>query len=155
MSNQYDDDENFSDGPAALREANEAKKQKLKEYEQRIADLESRLTATALNGVLTEFKKPERVKSALLADKVDPLDNEAVSKWLEDNGGDFAKGSADSTTQSQTSTDAAEAEAHARLQASGNLAQPASMSKLEAALADAGPNATGEELKAIYAKHGV
>jgi hypothetical protein len=148
------DSDEFLNAPQALRDHVKKLQAANSRLSESNTDLSGRLTASALGTVLGEFKNPERVKSALLSDKVDPLDSEAVTSWLQANGDDYAKGAA-APNPVQTPDDAAEAEAHQRLQSGGELRQPASMSKLEAALAEAGPNATGDQLKAIYAKHGV
>ena len=88
------DSEEFENTPKALRDHVKKLQQALTSSTQTIAEYRERETAQALNGVLTGFKNPERVKRDLLSDKVDPLDNEAVTKWLEANGGDYARGEA-------------------------------------------------------------
>ncbi|HEU5115192.1 MAG TPA: hypothetical protein VFT74_00805 [Isosphaeraceae bacterium] len=156
MSDQFIDtsSDEFIDAPRALRDAYDQLKARYTETAKERDTYKGRAESSALGDVLKGFTKPERVKSALLADGVDPLDSEAVSTWVAENGNDFARGEA-SPAQSQPSVDDSEAEAHQRLQSSDNLRQPADMSKLEAALAEAGPNATGQELEVIYRKHGL
>lgn len=156
--NQYIDVESdeFIDAPKALRDAYKKLQKAHTETVQEREALRGQLTATALTDVLGGFKNPERVKRDLLSDKVDPLDSEAVSKWLESNGDDYARGAA-SSDQSQTTTseNSEEAAAHERLQSTGDLRSPASMTKFEAAKAEITPEMTGAEVEAIYRKHGV
>lgn len=146
------DDEQFDTAPRALRDAYERLKKSHQELTKETSTLRGQVTSQALSGVLSEFKSPERVKSALLADKVDPADSGAVAKWLEENGDDFVKGSA---TSSSTPAADPEAQAHARLNADGALTPAADLSKFEAASAEITPDMNGEQIKAIYRKHGI
>lgn len=45
----------------------------------------------ALRRPLAPYANPERVKRELLNDGIDPLDPEAVEKWLRENGSDYAQ----------------------------------------------------------------
>ena len=107
-------------------------------------------TAAALGDVLAGYKNPERVKRDLLSDSIDPLNREAVEKWLGENGDDYAKGDS-GTAPTVTSEDAA---AHQRLQQT-ELTSPADMTKVEAAMAEITPDMGGEQIKAVYRKHGL
>lgn len=107
-------------------------------------------TQAALGDVLAGYKNPERVKRDLLGDSIDPLDKQAVEKWLGENGDDYARG-AGSTAPAVASEDAA---AHQQLQQT-NLTNPADMTKVEAALAEITPDMTGAEVKQVYRKHGL
>lgn len=147
------DSDEYLDAPKALRDAYKRLSSQVKELSSERDTLKNQVTASALSGVLGEFKNPERVKRDLLADKIDPLDTEAVNRWIESNGDDYARGQA---TPAPSTPDASEdAEAHRRLRSTDGLTAPADMSKIEAALAEAGPNPTGAQLEAAYRKHGV
>lgn len=45
----------------------------------------------ALRGVLADYTNPERVKRDLLNDGIDPLNPEAVERWLGENGDDYSQ----------------------------------------------------------------
>ena len=107
-------------------------------------------TSAALGDVLAGYKNPERVKRDLLGDSIDPLDTEAVKKWLGENGDDYARG--DGGTAPAVPSE--EAAAHQRLQQT-DLTSPADMSKFEAAQAEITPDMTGDDIKALYRKHGL
>lgn len=86
------DDEQYEDAPQGLRDYVK-KLQKQNETLRTERDgFRNQISESALGDVLAGFKNPGRVKTDLLSDGVDPLDNEAVSKWLESNGGDYARG---------------------------------------------------------------
>jgi hypothetical protein len=107
-------------------------------------------TSAALGGVLAGYKNPERVKRDLLSDSIDPLNKEAVEKWLGENGSDYATGDS-GTAPAVPSEDAA---AHQQLQQT-NLTSPADMTVVQAAMAEITPDMNGEQVKAIYRKHGL
>ena len=107
-------------------------------------------TQAALGDVLAGYKNPERVKRDLLSDSIDPLNREAVEKWLGENGSDYARG--DSGTAPAVPSE--EVAAHQRLQQT-DLTDPADMTKFEAAQAEITPDMTGAEVKAVYQKHGL
>lgn len=107
-------------------------------------------TAAALGDVLAGYKNPERVKRDLLSDSIDPLDKTAVEKWLGDNGDDYAKGS----TEPVSAVQSEDAAAHQRLQQT-DLTSPADMTVVEAALAEITPEMDGDQVKAVYRKHGL
>lgn len=77
--------------PRALREQVDKLQKALKTANQKITGFESERVETALSGVLTGYRNPGKVKADILRDKVDPLDDEAVAKWLKDNGDDYAR----------------------------------------------------------------
>ena len=107
-------------------------------------------TAAALGDVLAGYKNPKRVERDLLSDSIDPLNREAVEKWLGENGDDYAKGA--STPAPAVPSE--EAAAHQRLQQT-DLTSPADMTKLEAAQAEITPDMNGEAVAAVYRKHGL
>ncbi|MDP9820485.1 hypothetical protein [Nocardioides massiliensis] len=93
------DSDEYADTPRALRDAYKKLQDRLKDISSERDTLRTQMQASALSGVLTGFKNPERVKSALLSDKVDPLNTEAVTEWIEANGDDYAKASTEPGTQ--------------------------------------------------------
>lgn len=127
------DHEDFESAPKALREHVKNLQAALKERDKIVSDFRSRETERALSDVLTGFKNPGRVQRDLLADKVDPLDTEAVNKWLEDNAGDYARGegAAAEAPAEQASPDATLAAQYARLQPTG-IRKPSDNQKAEA-----------------------
>lgn len=148
------DSEEYEDAPRGLRDHVKRLQSRLKETAKERDTLRGTLTSTALTDVLGGFKNPERVKRDLLADKIDPLDKSAVNEWLASNADDYARGDG-AANPSPPGADNAEAALHERFNSGAGLQQPADQSKLDAALAEAGPNATGDQLKAVFAKHGI
>lgn len=88
------DSEEFADSPKGLRDAYKALQKKYAETAKERDGFRSKVNESALAGVLTGFKNPERVKRDLLSDGIDPLDTEAVQSWIGENGDDYARGSA-------------------------------------------------------------
>ena len=156
MSEQFIDtnSDEFIDAPKALRDAYDRLKSRYTETAKERDTYKGRAESSALGDVLKGFAKPERVKSALLTDGIDPLNTEAVAQWVTDNGDDFAR-SAGSSAPSTPAADNAEAEAHQRLQSNAGLRQPADMTKHDAAFAEITPEMTGAEIKALYKRHGL
>lgn len=146
------DAEEFDSAPRALRDAYKKLQKSYNEQGQQITDLREKQTASALSGVLAGFKNAERVKRDLLADKVDPLDNEAVTKWLEANGDDYARAQtpADPVTDEETEQVAD----YGRINAPGQVGQPA-IANQEQVLANAPKDASPAELAAYFAKNGI
>lgn len=148
------DSDEFIEAPKALRDHVKRLQGKLTEVTGERDTFRDQATSGALSGVLAEFKNPDRVKSAMLGDKVDPLDTEAVRTWLASNGDDYAKGG-QSSVSSTDSVTAEERSAQANLNASSEFTTPADMSKFEAAKAEITPEMNGADIKAIYRKHGI
>lgn len=122
------DHEDFEGSPKALRDHVKKLQAALTERDKTISDFRGRETERALSDVLTGFKNPARVQRDLLADKVDPLDNEAVSKWLEANADDYARGG---EAAAETPAQDDRASEYARLNPTG-LRKPADQGLLEA-----------------------
>lgn len=148
------DSDDFLDAPKALRDYAKKLQQANTRLSEQNQTLTGQVTASALGDVLKPFKNPERVKRDLLSDKIDPLNSEAVKSWLETNGDDYARGAATAPVH-QDSAHAEDAANQARLNSTTEFRQDASMSKLEAAMAEISPEMTGPQIAAIYAKHGV
>lgn len=151
------DSDEFLDTPKALRDHVKKLQASLTRANEQVETLRGQATASALGDVLKEFKNPERVKRDLLAEKIDPLDPKAVETWLAANGDDYAKGAATPSAHNEpgASVDQAEIDAHQRIASAGEFRQDASMSKLEAAKAEITPDMTGDQIIAVYKKHGV
>ena len=149
------DSDEFIDTPKALRDHVKKLQQANTRLTETNTDLTGRVTASALNGVLSEYKNPERVKRDLLTDKVDPLNSEAVTAWLEKNGVDYARGDGAPAPTATPNASEAEIAAHQRIAQSTNLKRPADMTPFEAAMAEITPDMDGAAVKAIYRKHGV
>jgi hypothetical protein len=140
----------FDGSPRALREHVAKLQQAHKALLQERDTYKGQATAAALGDVLAGYKNPERVKRDLLSDSIDPLNREAVEKWLGENGDDYARGDG-APAPAAPSEDAA---AHQRLQET-NLTSPADMTAFEAAKAEITPDMSGAEVKAVYRKHGL
>lgn len=162
------DDEQFEDAPKALRDYAAKLKKALDAAHGEAGQLRSQLASKSLGDVLGTkgFKNPKAVEKSLLADKVDPLDESAVAKWLEENSDDFAKAEGtpgepnQPATQQLTPEQQADAEARAQAyaamqQVNGSLVQPADVSKFELAQSEIKPEHTKEEVRAILLKHGL
>ena len=140
----------FDGTPKALRDHVKRVQEALKATTAERDTYRTQATSSALGDVLAGFKNPERVKRDLLSDSIDPLNREAVEKWLGENGDDYAKGDS-GTAPAVTSEDAA---AHQRLQQT-DLTSPADMTKFDAASAEITPEMSGQEIRAVYQKHGL
>lgn len=148
------DGDEYIDAPKGLREYAKKLKSQLEATAKERNELRGQVTANALSDVLTGFKNPDRVKRDLLGDKVDPLDKEAVDKWLATNGDDYARGEAGPTAES--SVDESEVQAHQQLQnAAGGLRPAADMSKVQAFESEITKEMTGDEVLALAQKHGL
>lgn len=154
MSEQFIDvdSEEFSDAPRGLRDAYKKLQGRYTEVAQERDTFKGRAESSALGDVLKGFVKPERVKSALLSDGIDPLDSEAVGRWVTDNGNDFARGAATPNPSQPSAEEAAEAQAHRQIQSSSNLTQPADMTWVEAAQAALPENPTAAQVREAFLK---
>ena len=140
----------FDGSPKALRDHVAKLQDALKATTTERDTYKGQATSAALGDVLAGYKNPERVKRDLLSDSIDPLNREAVEKWLGENGDDYAKG-AGTPAQAVTDEDAA---AHQRLQQT-ELASPADMTKFDAAKAEITADMSGDQIAAVYRKHGL
>lgn len=150
------DSDEFYDAPKALRQYADKLKKALDAQTKELTTVRNQVASQALNGVLSDqgFKNPKRVEKDLLADGIDPLDKSAVEGWISEFGDDYAKGASTAASEKPAVSDEERA-AHEQLAVGSEFKQPADMSKLEAALAEAPKDATGAELRALYAKHGL
>jgi hypothetical protein len=144
------DSAEFDGTPKALRDHVAKLQEALKATSAERDTYRGKATSAALGDVLAGYKNPERVKRDLLSDSIDPLDKAAVEKWLGDNGDDYARGD----SSSAPAVPSEEAAAHQRLQQT-ELTNPADLSKIEAAMAEITPEMNGEQVEAIYRKHGL
>lgn len=143
------DTDEFENAPRALRDAYKELQKSYKSQAQQITDLRDKTTSVALSGVLTGFKNPERVKSAMLSDSIDPLNTEAVEAWLSANGDDYAKAT-NSAPQSQ-----ADAPNYDALAAPSQLGDPAVQDAQLQAVLNAPKDASPEELLAHFRALGI
>lgn len=139
MTDNYEyidvNDEQWEGTPRPLREALDRAQKALKDRDKAIASFQSERADTALSDVLTGFSKPERVKADILRDKVDPLDSEAVSAWMEENADAYARATppADpSTDTTGEATPAKQAPDYAALNGVAQIGTPAAADNLAA-----------------------
>lgn len=149
------DDEQWDGTPRALREHVDKLQKALKDASQKITGYETERASSALSGVLTGFKNPERVKTDLLSDKVDPLDSEAVTKWLEKNGDDYAKGEANPEPPAPADQADSQAAQYAALQLGSEYRPAADIGKLDVVKSQLPPDATKEQVAAALREAGV
>lgn len=151
------DSEDFEDAPRALRDYAKKLKKALDSTRQERDQFQSQLASRSVGEVLGDkgFKNPKRVERDLISDGVDPLDSQAIARWLEENGDDYAKGSAEpeTPTPEQTAEVAAQAEAQERMSLTGT--SPADLSKWDLVQQQITPDMDGAAVAALYAKHGV
>lgn len=154
MSDQnidFDSDE-FENTPRALRDHVKKLERRLAETTKDRDTLRVRVTQAALGDVLKDYKNPKRVQRDLASDGVDPLDSEAVSAWLEENGDDYAKGA----VSTPSTPDVADPNVAAQQRVNGaDLTSPADMTRIDAFNAEVTPDMTGEDIKKLAAKHGL
>ena len=144
------DDEEFEGAPKALRDHVKKLQRALGERDTEVSTLRGQLNSKALSDVLGGFKNPKRVESAILADKVDPLDSEAVKSWLAENSDDYAKADgAQAPAQEPSPADAqqqAQAQQYAALSAGGELTPAAEADKQQKLAAEAAKISTERPL---------
>lgn len=144
------DRDEYADAPTPLREAYKALKQKFGEASQERDQLRSSVQQRSVNDALKDqgFKNPKRVASAILADKIDPSDEAAVTKWLTDNGDDYAKGEAAPVVQEvQTNVPVEQQAAFEQMQQTQALTAPADLTKYEAAFAEIKPEWDSKQVR--------
>lgn len=160
------DDDDFFDAPKALRDHVKRLQEKFKEVASERDDYRGRYQQRNVNDVLADkgFKNPKRVARDLLADKVDPLNERAVTKWLEENADDYAK--AVQTPESNTEPPAQEEppattvapetqSGHEAIQRTTTGAPPAGHDKYEAAFQEIDPTWTKEQVREHFLKRGL
>lgn len=145
------DNDEFVEAPRALRDHVKKLQDSLKAVSSERDTYKTQAVSSSLGDVLTGFKNPERVKRDLLSDKIDPLDSEAVGKWIQENGGDYAQGDGAAPPQTPHGGDEA---AFKRMQ-STPLSEPSGMSALEAAQAEITPDMRGDQIREVYRRHGL
>lgn len=153
------DADEYLNAPAALREYARKLKEQNASLSGEVSTLRTERNASLLSGVLSAqgFKNPTRVQSDLLRDNIDPADKSAVEKWLQDNGDDYAKGAAPAeAVTTEDAANATNAAALGQIQRVQATAEPAGgLSAFDAAKAEITPEMTGEQIIALYKKHGV
>jgi hypothetical protein len=157
------DDEQFEDAPKALRDAYKALARQHKDLSTEAGQLRTQVASFALGDVLGNagFKNPKRVEQDILRDGIDATDKAAVEQWLAANADDYAKATGATEPEpvpaaEQTPEQQAQAAAFAQMQAAqAGLHQPADMTKWDLAQSEITPDMTGEQVIAVYAKHGI
>lgn len=159
MSDDYKyidvDADEWEGTPRALREALDKAQKLLKAQTQQITEFTQEKQANALSGVLTGFKNPERVKSALLSDKVDPLNSEAVTKWLEANGDDYAKATGDPAPATNEQPSQPQGDPLANMRQIDAVATPASADKAEQVFGQITAEMNGDAVKKLLLQSGL
>lgn len=160
MSENWDidvDHEDYEDAPRALRDAYKSLKKRLDTVTTERDDFRSKWQTKAASDALSGygFRNPKRVSKDMQADGIDVSDADAVKAWVEDNGDDYAKGEAAPAAEPTENADPAEVQARQAASQVQNLASPAGTDKITAALAEITPEMTGEQVQAIYRKHGL
>lgn len=156
------DSDEFEDTPRALREYVKRLQSQNKDLAKERDDARTQVASRAVADVLAgkNFKNPERVKTALLGDGIDPLDNSAVETWLTANGDDYAKAAADEQTAGEGSEEQAPAavqsnelaEGYQNLQVAG---EPAGTDKWALVQSKITPDMDGAAVAKLYAEHGI
>lgn len=149
------DSEEFDEAPKALRDYVKKLQKQNKELGTELDGVRATAASNAVTSVLADkgFKNPERVKAAILADQINPLDSSAVEKWLADNGDDYAKVTPDPATPPADETPAPEAQAMQQVN-SLNVQQGAGVDALQKAMAEITEEMTPEQVRAVFIKHG-
>ena len=159
------DDEQFEDAPKALRDAYKALARQHKEVASEVGQLRQTVASHALGDVLgtAGFKNPKRVEQDILRDGIDATDKNAVQAWLVANGDDYAK--AEGTPgepepvpaqPAPTPEQQAQASAFQQMQAAqAGLHQPADLSKWDLAQSEITPDMNGDQVIAVFKKHGI
>lgn len=148
------DSEAYEEAPKALRDAYKELRKLLDATATERDGFRSQLASREISDVLSDkgFKNPKRVEKDLIADKIDATDKAAVEAWLSENGDDYAKGEAAPESTSVPNEQQQQFEA---LSAGGTLSAPADMSKWELAKSEITKDMSGEDVIAVYAKHGI
>lgn len=151
------DDEQFEDAPRALRDAYAKLKKKAQEQDAELSSFRSERTqATAADVLKAKGYDPKAAKFLTQAG-IDLSNEGQVDAWLAEDGAFFKVGDAPQSEApaEQTAGHQAEAAARQQLATAQSYVQPAAMDKMKAALSEIGPDATTEEVKAIYKKYGI
>ncbi|MGH3628778.1 MAG: hypothetical protein ACRDRL_15260 [Sciscionella sp.] len=150
------DSEDFEDAPRALREHVKKLQSRDRELNSELGKVREQVVAHSLSDALNGkgFKNPERVKRAIMADKIDVGDSNAVNSWIESNGDDFARAVVEEPEAEPVADDADRGD-YESLNVGGAGRDPASMSAWERAKAEITPEMDGEAVLAVYGKHGI
>lgn len=138
----------YASAPRGLRDYVKTLQEALQASNAELDSYRTQAAEAVLTDALAGYRNPDKVQRDLLSDSIDPLDREAVKGWLAENGDDYARHGLN------LGAFAEEAAAHQRLQ-QADLTSPADMTRLEAAMAEVTPEMTGDDIKAVYKKHGL
>jgi len=151
------DSEESEDAPRALREYAKQLKRQLETTQAELGKATKQLASRAIAEVLADkgFKNPKRVERDLLADDIDPHDQQAVAAWLEANGDDYAKGAVTPASESPAPETTELAQQYDRLSV-GSDSQTAAPNDLWARVqAEITPDMTGDQVIEVYKRHGL
>lgn len=149
------DSEEFEDAPKALRDYAKNLKKQLDAKASELDGVRTQLASRSLADVLGSktFKNPKRVQQDILRDGIDPLDTDAVEAWLADNSDDYAQGDG-STAAAPVASE--QQQAHERMAAVTSAgASSSELSKFEMVQQLITPEMSGDDVIALYAKHGI
>lgn len=153
------DSDEYEGTPKALRDHVKKLQKSLTEVTTERDGFRTQLTEASLGSVLTDagYKNPKRVQRDLLADGIDPLDTEAVKTWLETNGEDYAKGSAEQAVApapGEGEQQIVQVPDYRKLNAPAEIGTPVSPDKLQAVL-NAPQDATPAQMLAYLQGQGI
>ena len=150
------DSDEFEEAPKALRDHVKKLQKRLNEQSAQVSDLTNKLASRAVADVLADkgFKNPAKVQRDILADQIDPTDKAAVEAWLAENSDDYARAGAQET-ESAPELNAEDAAAAERMNNLSGTTTAAGLSTWEQVQKLITPEMTGDQLKALYAQHGI
>lgn len=159
---EYDDYDDFEDegnkGPKALRDHIKKLEAQLQTKDKELGKLRTSVVDRSVTDVLAgqSFKNPATVKKAILADGVDATNADALQKWLQENGDDYAKaapanGQGEETPASPVNPEVVEA--HQKLEVPGEPSDLAD--KFALVQAKITPDMDGEAVAKLYREHGI
>jgi hypothetical protein len=154
------DDEQFEDAPKALRDAYKALRKQAENLTTERDGALKQVASRAVADVLDDkgFKNPKRVERDLLADGIDPLDSSAVEAWLTSNGDDYARSEGSGLSKpehQQTEEEKALQEGYEAIAGGDQLKAAADLSKWDLAQSEITEDMNGEQVAAVYKRHGI
>lgn len=151
------DDEAFDNVPKALRDLVKKQSKQLEDLAAERDAARTQAAQVAVANVLSSqgFANPKRVEAAILSDRVDVHDSNALNAWLQANGNDFAKGQSApvGTPPKQEPDVSADAQAYGNLSVPGAVPDDSgdSVKKVEAQIT---PDMTSEQIRQLFLEHG-
>lgn len=151
------DSEEFEDAPRSLREHVKKLQKALDSEREAHTSTRNRLASRAVSDVLADkgFKNPKRVERDLLADQIDPLDTEAVDRWLAENSDDYARGEAAPAAEPESASVPEDQKQQLQRMNVSDVPPAGGLSKWEQALAEITPEMDGAAVQKVYEKYGI